>query len=346
MIAYISVYFIVIVNIIFKNIKSLKDIMFFLTFVVLFIFSGFIYETGPDWGVYEFLYNSNLKYFTEDMNEPFFILVSDIGKYFGFDKIFIQMVFTFFSLFFIYKTLKRINYHKFYMIFIYFCLTELYILNLVGIRQALAISIVFYAITIYLINDKKFSSFLFIFLAFMVHYSVIIILFIFPFLFLLRKYYNNYIYISLWVTSIILYKINFLSILTNMLIGRYEFYANVDNPESSFLRLIIHNLFFLFFLFFINRNKSKEFNFFLNYFFIGILILNIFASNVYLTRLWIYFEISLLFLITYSIFSQKINNIKYLLFISFSILLSILYIFIIVKYLSVYGYQNYLFLNL
>lgn len=343
--AYISLYFIIIINLISSRVIVIQKIIFLILFIILFVFSGFIYEVGPDWAMYEQLYSLKLEYFEANMTEPFFILLSDIGRYYQFDKVFIQIIHSFLSLFFIYLSLEKINYHKFYMLFIYICMVDFYLLNLIGIRQGLAISIVFYALVLYVYNSKKLWAFFYLLLAVMVHYSAIILLICFPFFPLLKKKYSNSMYIFFLLLSLILYKINFLSFLTSFLIGRYESYSN-GGLESNIFKILIYNSLFLFLLFSKIKNKNFNINFLFNYYFIGIVIVNIFASNTFLSRIWFYFEISLLILIPFLIFNQAKKMIRNFLFVGFSIYFSLMYIYAIYFNFGNTGYQNYIFMNL
>ncbi len=73
----------------------------------------------------------------------------------------------------------------------------------------------------------------------------------------------------------------------------------------------------------------------------GLLILNVMADNVYLSRMFIYFEIMLLVLLPRLIFIQRDKSLKYFYFISVSFYLISYYINSVIMYTT--PYNNYIY---
>ncbi len=310
----------------------------------LFLFSGFMYEIGPDWRAYRSIY-MNISDIYQQLNEIdlFIILISKIGRHLEYDWVFVQIVHSFFTLCLIYLSLNKINCHKYFGWFVYMSIPNLFLMSTVGIRQSLAVAIILTAISMLIMGGKKFYVYSLFFISSLIHLSSLIpSIIVIIFYKYLKTPYSNFFYIFLIITSLILGKIDLINYLMNFVTGKYEFYIMENAPDVSVIRLMLNNIIFLIFLLY-KRNifNDNRFVFFINFFLVGVLILNLTMGNVYISRLYIYFEVVLIVLIPKVIYIQS-NNIKILYMATFIIYLTLYYLYAVHEYFSVYGYKNYL----
>ncbi|AVC43805.1 hypothetical protein B4919_02920 [Francisella tularensis subsp. novicida] len=308
-------------------------------FSLLFLFSGFALNFGPDWKNYESLYLSSPEIIYDRSFEPLFILLSHIYSSYGLSYVFVQASYAFLSLLFIFLTIKKFPY-MYTSIFIYVSITDLYIQNMIGFRQSLAVSITFYASVIYFLENRKIYSFLIISTAaFLIHYSALICIgafFIFP---ILKKQYSSYLYITSYFISLIIGYFGVIHLFYSLLDGRYNYYSTVGG--GGILRMLFpSSLAFLIIYISKYRIYDRLFIFMMNYLFFGILIFNIFLSNIYMLRFWNYFEIATIYFIPYLIYKQKNVANRYTLFFIFAAYFFTSYSFIVYKYISEYDYNN------
>jgi hypothetical protein len=343
MFAYFYIYILVVLLLIVAG-KLKSDTILLLTVFIMFLFSGFAYEVGTDWHYYKTVYFSefsNLEILS--VMDPVFLLIRNIGKFLSLDWVFLQVVYVLLILFFTYLGLQRFSTYKGYAWFVYMSLPNMFLMSMVGFRQSLAVSISFFAISIFATHGKIRKVYLYLIFSAAAHYSAVAIL---ALVFLLKKYlyivYARKTYAILVILSLIAWKIGLGQYLQSLLFGRYESYDLSYDIGVNTMRLIANNGLFLLILFQKDLFLSdKKIIVLFNVFVCGLLILNVMADNVYLSRMYIYFEVMLLVLLPRLIFIQRDKSLKYFYFISVSFYLISYYINSVIMYTT--PYNNYIY---
>ncbi|MFR1361650.1 EpsG family protein [Alistipes ihumii] len=173
---------------------------------------------------------------------------------------------------------------------IYLLIPGLFLNSLSIIRQALAIAILFNAFYYYC--NKRYKTFWILFLlAFLFHYSSLLVL---PFFLLAPKLQGKAKWL-IWIgipLSLILYKLNFIDTVITALLGssRFVVYAEYEDAGASFVKLLVLNLSVVVYLFFYKK-MDKQNRSMLALAVIGLLLLNTCASVGAITRISYYFKI-------------------------------------------------------
>lgn len=303
--------------------KSDKKIFLILSFVFPLIIGGFRYNVGTDYLNYLFYYNNKIP------TSVTFDIISSIARYF--DKFYILFfIYSFLTLFFFYKGLEIID--KKYrtlslclFLFIYFPMT----FN--GIRQLLAVSIIFYLFK-YIKDKKMFHWSIGVIIATMCHQTAILCL---PFYFILNsksKFIKFLLIIVMFFISI--YYVNIIQFLSN-----YSFFSHYVLYTEKYVGDYGNKIFYLELLtllyLILYRKKLIEMNEDNNIFYfayeIGIILMFTGFFDPYVKRISYYFVINKIFLLAQLPYAFKdINNknLNNFMIASYSILIFILMYYI------------------
>lgn len=187
-------------------------ILFLLAFMLLFLTSGLRYETAVDWVNYErfFINVDNILYisdygFSEFLykypSEPLFTLLNSAVKVFTDNVQVLFFIISLISTTLVFRSIFHFTEKRyfFFSVLLYYVLV-FFILDMSGIRQGLALSIVFFSFKP--LSENKFARyFLLILLAGLIHFSAII--FIFG-VFLTKKI-NTSVIVSIFIIGMMIF---------------------------------------------------------------------------------------------------------------------------------------------
>lgn len=211
----------------FKMDYNLKIGLFYISFIILFLFSGLRYDVGMDYSSYEELYYNSLVGLNPEIKEPgwaiFFYLFRNLNIPFSN----IVLLISFISVFCVFIFIYRYSPFPFLSVLIFFCFTQYYTYSFNVMRQCMA-AYIFLACLKY-VEENKIVAYLFIllFLVLFVHTSSIILI---PLFFVLNKK------ISWWVKLLLLFVSLAMSkfvIHIFMLSETYKIYLSFDQYSSE-----------------------------------------------------------------------------------------------------------------
>ena len=258
-------------------IPSTKNYTIFkaLAFLLLFLTSGLRYETAVDWVNYkrffenvDYIYNifnyGFTGFFIKYPNEPLFTLLNSLVRTFT-DNV--QVLFFFISLITTTLLFKSLHYfterkYFFFSVMLYYVLI-FFILDMSGIRQCIALNIIFYAFKP--LSESKLIRYCFlVILASMFHISA----FIFIFGPLFRKKINISIIISLFIIGMIVFIVR-IQWMVSFIQSLYPLFSNSDiylkilayttsesivsKARPIFIMLFVNSILYLFYL--VGRKK-------------------------------------------------------------------------------------------
>lgn len=293
-----------------------ENLFLFLLFLGVFFISAFRpYHVGTDTMKYVdyFRYSRMSLFIHKEIGYEFLIkLLRSISR----NPRILLVVFSFIILFPIYRASLKYSKAPLYTWLIFSLLYFAYSLNVM--RQFLSISI-FYFFGIQYILKRNFIAFLItIIICSSFHITSIIL---FPLYFFLNFYPKKITIIIIWFLTFIITFMNFEPELIKFLIfidktffasfGDHRNYLvlakTLVNPGKSLIRLYVFNLFFITFWLYTDKIREDPMGrLFYNIFLIGILISNLFYRFDVIIRVMYYFQISIIFLISYTV--QKENR--------------------------------------
>jgi len=264
-----------------------------------------------------------------------FIFIASLLKWMGLSFYSLTMIFYGSMFYFLYKGIR--NFTKYYEFsFLLFLLFPIFFLSdYIALRQALAIAMFFYTVSLYLKKEKIFL--LFLLLSLTIHYSVFLAYIIFfSFRKILHKRFYFLIYVFIIAFSFIgaFFIKNILSSLLSLLplLSNYSHYLSGEF-DINIMRTIVYIgfYFFILFLFVHYKDKNNLINSLFNLYTIGMVITLFGMSNMNVNRFANYFMIFIIVLIPNLLLSPK-SAIKYN--------QRILIIFILFVFLSLYYYMG------
>jgi hypothetical protein len=243
-----------------------------------------------------------------------FVILSSLLKKIGLNFYYLTTIYYGLMFYFLYKGIS--NFTKHYEIsFIIFLLFPIFFLSdYIALRQAVAISLFFYSISLFLKRKKSFYFYALLSISF--HYSAFFAYIIF---FLISKFLSKKFHFVKYIIVIILsYLLSFifLDILVNLVnifssitviqkyallsdtIQRYNYYITKEQFHTNVIRTLIYTSLYLFILLiFLNCKKNNNNNILFNLFTIGIVITILGSSNMNVNRFANYFMIFVIVLI-------------------------------------------------
>lgn len=290
-----------------------NKIIFFLSFLILFVICGFRdYSVGTDTANYLLNYELNSHF----ENEYLFQLIINFLLKNGIDYrylLYISSMLTLIPIFYVaYK--RNENFNQTILLYV---LLSFYLLSFNIIRQCIAVSIVF--LGIYYFEKSQVKKFLFcIVIASLFHFSAIFSLFILLLNKIKLKVSSVYIFSILMFTYISPLVFNFTDVISFFFnffnIGGYDIYIGLANKEILSINRFLLNVFICL----IYHNLKDKNNLHFKIVLFGIIMLNIFPSNSIIGRISFYFMISQIFLYV-DLINKKTN--MYILIILYSVVL-------------------------
>jgi hypothetical protein len=283
------------------------------TFFLLFLFSAFRDEVGPDWFNYQgnlkveiplqhILNFSAVKYM---LMEPLFLLLLWIVRFLNGDIHTLNIIVSAICIFLVAKRLKVIN--CFPLIGALIFMAHGYVLLLSQLRQGLAVCIFFYAIQY--IQDKNLKAYtIWMLIAMGFHFSAAIL---FPLYFFIRMKFNNVKVFSLLIVAILFQQLHLISYILKILVGLtgnpllskyYTLYvtSGLFSGNAHITSLTIEWLGWVILLT-IYKNRliaySRYFNIFYNICWVGLAIYIAFTDIYVFSRIALYFRVSFMILL-------------------------------------------------
>lgn len=339
---YLSIVFFLFTDYLFRNIKLF---LFLVIGIVIFI-SGTRYNTGYDFYNYHVFYTHHL----DESLEPLFKLSVQILNLFSEDSQLMFFIYSFATILLTYFAITKMTKYKKTSLFIFLLIPGLYLNTFSIIRQGIAEVFFLLAVYYFVYENKNLKFWFFSLIAIGFHYSAALpVLLIYFFRKILSIKYSIPIYLILLSFSIFLYKINIAPILIALSPGKFGVYVEFIQ-NTSLIKILVYNLFIVVLIIFKKQYiKAKSDLILLNFLFVGVLILNVFADFIPVTRLSYYFFIFQIILVPKFIYSFKDNNLKVI--VLFLSLLYYILIFLNALYVdslssseyTMTPYQNYFF---
>ena len=260
-----------------------------LTLTIVIFVAGFRLDVGADYDSYVDWYVNK----TRDNGLEFgFVAIMNVFRKLHLSPPYLFFFFSFFTYFLFYLGIKKFTLNTNLAFIVFLLLPGLFLNSLTFIRQALSMALAFYAF--YFLLEKKYLLYILLMLiGISIHNSCFLPFVLFYLVYKFAdKIKTNYLYILLAVSFIVSQtkSIQFLgSFFENT---RYAYYfSNVVMPVSL-LKLVVLNTLAVFVLFFAAKMKEayRYQKYFLILFIFSVVITNIFAFRVDLTRLSYYFK--------------------------------------------------------
>lgn len=221
----------------------LKRIMLCVSCFILCVTAGLKYETGVDWATYEAIYSLQwpigklpeygaAAFFSQFGFEPGYMLLTAAIKQLGGSMQVVYFVIALINILLLYKTTQYYTSHPVLILLGYYCFV-FFILDMSGVRQALAVNILLYG-TRYAI-DRRFWRYLFwvIFAAFF-HQTALFFLLLYPLFRKQRLHIKRWGIVYLCSVVVLLLKIRWLEAATMFLLP----YFNVGNIAQKMAQYV------------------------------------------------------------------------------------------------------------
>ncbi|MCI5197041.1 MAG: EpsG family protein [Candidatus Electrothrix sp. AW5] len=284
-----------------------KNTFFWIAVLLSVLFAGFRHNVGYDYLNYKAFYM-----YPESTNsfnlEPLFRLSIYACRMITKDYHFFFFLYSLATCIFVAAGIKKISSHIEYSYLIYLFIPSLYLTSFSIVRFALAASITFYGLTIYLKNEgnSKTVPLLFIILAFGFHYSAILLITILFADSLLRIRYSDSFHSVFIIFSFLLYYTGIINpILSIALPFKYSVY---ENNMGNSLDIKIISLFLFYCIVLIESKyieKTFENNFMINIFLLSSLLTISLFNFPHVARFGYYLTIFQSILVPKFFFSER-----------------------------------------
>ena len=347
------------------NYRKAEKIFYTLSLLLLSLFLGFSYLNGLDWTFYQenfinvpYFFSDNFNFknldFTIKSNEYGIVILMSLFKSFGFNFEIFRFVVLSFSLFIIYKTIKKMTPYSLIAIMIYFSQFLLGNFFEPVFRQILAMSIFFISLK-YIEKRSIFKYIILIIISTFFHSSAIILL---PFYFWGKNRINFIkgigiffiiILFSYYLEDVIKITANIIPPLKHYLIYFKLYYG--QGMKKNLIRILISFLITIFPLFLLDKkfnieNKNFKFNIVYNFSWIYVYFKFLSTNMIIFYRLAMYFGIFYCVLLSYLVYipKKKMNKISTVL------IIGIIYLRVMMlditywkdtDYMKFYPYTNY-----
>lgn len=305
MILYVSLFIFFVGGLSLSNRKGIAQFWLILSGITLSLLVGFRGETvGIDTAAYFNIYDI-IKYmpdntYISEKIQPFYVFLNKISDFFNGGPSLTLFFAAAITLYLLLSTILRFSTNISLSLAIFFSLELFFFMHNV-VRQAIAVSIVFYSIR-YIISRQLLLFLIMIFIASMFHISAIIFL---PFYFIAGLGINYICLILAWLTSLaFLIDSSLISLLfgeiTPYLPAQYEYFANredvlVENSQSLGLTQMFKQIVFILLIYVYPKIKASRNNStVLLLALISIILSNIFYHIGLINRINSYFSIFLI----------------------------------------------------
>ena len=241
--------------------------------------------------------------------EPAFVFINHYFSKFEINYITLLIFYSSFIWYLIYKTFKNQK-ENFYIAF-FFLYTNFLFFTFNGLRQAIASAIMFYAVTV-LLNGRTIKFVLLIIFASLFHFSAILLIL----LFFLKNYNLKFTTIkwSVFYALSLIIPIKYLYVIIFKIAGFFPFYSSYSGRDdfyitSNFTLGVLYQVLigYLFIYFYKKVAIDKKSIFYFNLALIANLSYNLFYSNPFITRIFIYLMFFQSFAFVY-IFQYLLEN--------------------------------------
>ncbi|WP_410198522.1 EpsG family protein [Aliarcobacter butzleri] len=309
----------------FKNFFILKFFIITLIFFITLIFcGGREIHVGTDTYDYHKIFEiiNFYDYPPEAITwEPLYVYLNKLIYFLNGDSYILIFISSFISISVIFYFIIKESNNKYLSIILYICIFG-YLFTFNGVRQSIAIS--FFVIAMYnLNNDNKKYLYIYSIIAFLFHYSVIVVILIYFIFSLINK---RIIILTIWLVSLFIISNPifttlilepFINLFSLILPFKYQYYFDELLYEANLnLKILFYQIIFIMYYYVLNV-KKVEFSKYKKYIelsMIGIIVYNYFFYLEFFNRFAIYFEIFNIIAIPFSIYVIFFKKYKYLYF--------------------------------
>jgi hypothetical protein len=275
--------------------------------VVMIFVGGFRDHIGWDYNMYVTWYINK----TRDENVEFgFLSIMKIFRYLNLHYTFLFFFFSFFTYLFGYLAIKKYTKKTLLPLILYFLIPVLFLQSFTYIRQFLSVTIAFYAFSL-LLERKYLSYLLLMMLGIVIHYSCLIPFIVFFIIFRWAEFLKiSYLYV-LMGASFIISQVGFISLLSILFKNSHYFYyvSECVNPVPL-AKLLILNIVGLTVIWYYNKYGFQLLHqkYLVTTYICSIIIINLLSESVPLTRIYIYFRIFEIILVSEIIYHTLIKR--------------------------------------
>lgn len=290
---------------------NIENIISFILLIILILVGGFRDKVGSD---YIFYTNWYIEGTRDDGFEVGFLAIMKIFRYLNLDYKFLFFFFSFFTYLFVYLAIKKYTKDVNLSLMFYFLVPVLFLCSFIYIRQSLSVAIAFYAFT-FLLDKKYVIYFLWMMVGILFHYSCLIPFVVF---FVIHTWgysiKKNYLYILMGI-SFIISRVGIIYLMSLFLKdSHYLHYVSSKAIPVPLLKLIVINTMGILIISYFNKRGFQHDwkRYILIVYVFSIFFLNIFSESGELTRVYIYFRIFEIILVS-DIIRYAIQNRRFLL---------------------------------
>jgi len=290
-----------------------RKFVWYLVVCVVIFFGGFKDIMSPDFKRYEIMY-THYETLSFTSIEPLFIFISWFFNLFEANFYFLSFTYFLLTIVFITLAIRNLTTRFEYGFFIYLTIPGFFLNTFVEMRQCLAVSAFFYAVSLFMKGKKK--SWIFFLLSALSHYSSVFAIALF---FLtqrfLKKQYSLRFYLALLTSALIMGRLFFLFPLFEFLLPlipqKYRIYLfTIKFEEAELLKTTIYFFFTILTIILfstLSEERKDRLAIYLNLFVLGSIIILI-SHNPELTRGAYYFLTFQLPLIPEILYSMGITS--------------------------------------
>lgn len=276
--------------------------------IIMILIGGFREGIGVDYKNYTNWYLTG----TRDNNiEVGFLAIMNVFRFFKLDITFLFFFFSFFTYLFAYLGIKKYTKKSSLPLVLYFMTPVLFLYSFTYIRQFLSVTIAFYAFS-FLLQKKYWNYFLLMLIGVSIHYSCLI-----PFLVFIAVFKwgeilkTRYLYI-LMAISFVLSQIGVIHLLSFIFKDSHYFYYvsskfAVPVPLMKLVSLNIMGLLVLWYYEKFGFQFSCQ-KYLLLIYISSVVFINVFSESTELTRIYIYFRIFEILLVSEIIYWALLNK--------------------------------------
>lgn len=216
----------------------------FIVFFVVFLTAALKYETGVDWMVYQSIFSLQwplgdifsvgvYDFFTQFGFEPGYMFLTAIIKEFGGNIQCVYFIVALINILLLYSSLTYFSKYPILCLLGYYCFV-FFILDMSGIRQALALNIALYAMRY--ACERNWWKFLFlILLAASCHQTALLLIVVYPLFY--KKHFNIHSFAVIYFVSLIimLLKIRWLQVATSLLLPIIGVEGNMNEKIINYV---------------------------------------------------------------------------------------------------------------
>lgn len=289
-----------------------KIISIFILFIMIFV-GGFRDHIGRD-------YNSYIRWYLDggrdDSFEFGFLAIMKIFRYFQIDYHYLFFFFSLSTYIFAYFGIRKYTKKSSLALTLFIFIPVLFLYSFALIRQILSVTIALYAFS-FLLEKKYLIYFLLMFVGVSIHYSCLVPFFVFLFIFKYVNFFEKRILYLLMGLSFLISQIGIVHLLSSFL-NNYHYLYYVSNETIvavPLMKLVMINVMGFIVIYYYEKYKFQcnHQKYLLLAFIFSILFLNLFAESIDLTRIYIYFRIFEVIIVSEIIRFALLNKRKWLL---------------------------------